>query len=638
MPPEEGNLRAGLLEFFQTVTEKGMIEGHIYQFSDPAVVDVLEKLLREKNIKLHLTTELEYHRQPKVYVVYSDLLKKGLNESEIAEEFFLKYFDEEFFHPGLTRAILEKKGFVFKDKQGRFTEMYEVYKRALEKVNQKMVDEDWGYQKKSQIHNADRLEYIDAFYRLKRFKNVEIYPDFDAEGKDDSGNLAHSKYFIVDRKRVWVGSYNITTRCAVRNPNQALWIESSPVAELFVADFLQMFDGKKFQNRKTTVSPEFPRMIDLGNDEKVEIYFSPADDIEWRLGELIADSKKTISFSAYVFSHESLANLMINKTLAKNELPVGLRKRNDKAEREKTPVSILESNPISLTGIYNGMQLSISTFDLMRAHHIPVKLSTFDGEMHNKLVVIDGGLKEGVVFTGSYNLSDSSIDNDESVVIVHSQELSRAYQDYFNKLYSYSRPRWNDDVSHYPQGGFLKRVPLAITELMYNPKLDSIGSPQHIAEFVELYNYGEEPLDLVGCKICTLNVDEQDFNKLVCNELLPVGRPSQLAPNKFAIIIDKDLDQLRGSYFDEITKGSLVFTTHEESANIGNGLTENAKVYLFHRDGYTLLDQFLIPQTGTPGQSLERVKKPTWNDELKFDQEEWKLNTQQSHSAGKEAW
>ena len=638
MPPEEGNLRDGLLDFFRTVTEDGIIEGHIYQFSDPDVVTVLEKLLREKNVTLHLTTELDYHRDPSIYVVYADLLKKDLSDSDITEEFFLTYFDEHLFHPGLVKAILEKKGLAFKHKNGAHTELYAVYKGALEKVNKKIEDENWPFQKQSRIHAADRLEYIDAFHRLKRFKNVEIYPDFDTEKGGDAGNLSHNKYFIVDRKRVWVGSYNITTRCAVRNPNQALWIESSAVAEYFALDFLQMFDEKKFQNRKTTVSPDFPRIIDLGNNEKVEIYFSPADDIEWRLGQLIADSKKTISFSSYVFSHESLANLMINKVLAKNTLAVGVRKRNDKGEREKTSVSILESNPVSLMGIYNGMQLSKSTFELMREHHIPVKLSAFEGEMHNKLVIIDGGLKEGVVFTGSYNLSDSSIDNDESVVIVHSETISQVYQEYFNKLYSYSRPRFGDDISQYPAEGFLKRVRLAITELMYNPKLDSIASPQHIGEFVELYNYGESTLDLVGYKICTLNVEEQDFNKLVCNELVPVGETSRLLPNKFAIIIDKDLNRLQGSYFDEITKGSVIFTTHAESANIGNGLTSNAKVYLFHRDNYTLLDHFLTPQDSEVGQSIERSKKPTWAEELRFVPEEWRLNSDKSHSAGKESW
>ncbi len=630
MPPDAGNLRSGFVEFLKTVEKEGVIEGAIYQFSDPIVLGALLNLLRKQKIKLHLVTERDYFRDPNIYTTYNEVLLSKLKDEDVTIEYFLKYFDQALFHPTLTRAILERKGHVFRTKEGQNTKLFEVFQGARKIVVEKMDAEEWNSVRKELVNEVHHLEYIHAFYLLQKY-GAKVVPD------SNPGVLSHNKYFIVDKKRVWVGSYNLTTRCALRNPNQAVWIESPVAAEVFRKDFLQMFEENKFQKSKKRVSEDFPRIVELEGGDKIEIYFSPVDDVEWRIAELLSKAQNSIFFSAFSFSKVDLANLMINKFRGKNTMPAFIRKTVDNGDRKKHEFLIEEGNPVSVKGVYNNLALVDSTFDLLVESKIPVKISSFEGENHNKLIVIDGGSEEGVVITGSYNFSDSSIDNDESTVIIHSAPIAKEYQAYLDQVYLYSRPSYTADRAVYPPDGFLKRETIAMTELMYNPS-STLTNSQDVGEFVELYNYGDKAVDLKGFKICTLSEEEKELKKLVCDELVGFLQNTILWPQTFAMIIDRNLATLQGDYFNKITKGSLVLTTYPESVSLGNGLKENVNVYLFERDAYTLLDLYLGPKKTDPGQSIERKSKPKWQEEVSFEPQEWRLNPDETHSAGQASW
>ena len=63
---------------------------------------------------------------------------------------------------------------------------------------------------------------------------------------------------------------------------------------------------------------------------------------------------------------------------------------------------------------------------------VPVKLDTFSGLLHNKLIIIDRGGPDPRVITGSYNLTASAEeDNDENIVIIHSGALADEYYTIF---------------------------------------------------------------------------------------------------------------------------------------------------------------------------------------------------------------
>ncbi|GIX07762.1 MAG: hypothetical protein KatS3mg115_2165 [Candidatus Poribacteria bacterium] len=75
------------------------------------------------------------------------------------------------------------------------------------------------------------------------------------------------------------------------------------------------------------------------------------------------------------------------------------------------------------------------------------------------------------------------------------------------------------------------RAQVRITEVMANPTAAQGG--QKGGEFVELFNLGEEPVDLAGWKIA--DRDAEDL-------LLPFfeGDPTVLAPQAFAVVLDPD--------------------------------------------------------------------------------------------------
>lgn len=625
-PPLEGNLRGGLLEFLNSVSYEGQIKAAIYQFSDPIIVERLLSLIKNKKIQLQMVTDRDYHRYPEAYATIHQLYTEKLEEKDLTEEYVLFYFDKALFHPDLVKDILLERGL-------------NVSKVVLKNARTTVLEKtkEWTASQKFHITKSYHLEYLKAFYELKK-AGVQIVADVGLP-------LSHNKYFIVDKKRVWVGSYNITERCAKKNANQAVWVEDEKVAEFFIHDFNQMFFEKKFQKNKKRVSDEFPRVIDLGGGERIEIYFSPQDDIEWRLAELLDSAKKSIFFNTYVFTHESMGNLLINKFLGEEKLPMKFRKRvEENTDRKKIDFHLTESFKTPVYGVYNNLSLDDSHFLKLREYQLPVKICAYEGEHHNKLMVIDGDTQAGYVITGSYNFSDSSVDNDEVLIVIYSPEIARKYQSYVKENYRNAHPQYGDEEG-YPAWGRLSRIPLAITEIMYNPKLKTIEkrSPQDIGEFVEVYNYGEEAQDLTGIKICTLQQDKPSLNERRCDELTtPLAEPL-LAPHEFAIIIDRDLFDMKGAYADyykEITKNaSLVLTTHEGRVSLGDGLKNNVHVYLMHRDTYTVLDKYLGSQQTKPGQSVERIKKPVWGgDEIHFDLKEWRLNPQSSHSAGHPSW
>src|SRR5262245_13734373 len=70
-----------------------------------------------------------------------------------------------------------------------------------------------------------------AARRVLEKSKVKVSKDTKASG------LMHNKFFVVDRKRVWTGSTNMTETCLLYNPNSAVWVENARVAQKFYVEF-----------------------------------------------------------------------------------------------------------------------------------------------------------------------------------------------------------------------------------------------------------------------------------------------------------------------------------------------------------------------------------------------------------------
>jgi hypothetical protein len=127
---------------------------------------------------------------------------------------------------------------------------------------------------------------------------------------------------------------------------------------------------------------------------------------------------------------------------------------------------------------------------------------------------------------------------------------------------------------------------LWISEVMSNPLDEGTG------EFIELYNYGTDIIDLWGYIL--YDGDAWDF-------LREFNSGSTLVyPGEYAVIVDL---QFAGQY--TIPSGTTVVTVDDGA--IGSGLATNDPVYLYEWDGYSVIDGYSFPFNAGNGTSVERT-------------------------------
>ncbi len=225
---------------------------------------------------------------------------------------------------------------------------------------------------------------------------------------DDSGNegLMHHKFFVIDGRYVWTGSYNPTYRGAYKNNNNVVWIDSPPLATNFTQEFRELFVLSEY-DRSSDPNVPFPR-IRLNDGTKITTYFAPENDTISPLLKEIKAAEESIHFMAFSFTHDKLG----------------------KAMQEQF------DSGISVDGIFDANQKKsnkgYSEYDSMDKAGLSVRLDNEPGAMHHKVIIIDGE----TVITGSYNFSkNAETRNSENLLIIKgNKEIARAYLDEFNRL------------------------------------------------------------------------------------------------------------------------------------------------------------------------------------------------------------
>lgn len=138
----------------------------------------------------------------------------------------------------------------------------------------------------------------------------------------------------------------------------------------------------------------------------VQVLFSPWQDAQAALVELIRSARHSIRIQAYVFTSRALARALLD------------------AHRRGIDVELLT----------DGEQLgrmSNSQIPLLAAAGIPVGVEVRYAAAHNKILIVDGDSDEPVVATGSFNFTYSAqAHNAENVLILRGDRaLARRYVD-----------------------------------------------------------------------------------------------------------------------------------------------------------------------------------------------------------------
>lgn len=242
-----------------------------------------------------------------------------------------------------------------------------------------------------------------AFFQQLEAAGISVYPS------NYVSYLQHNKFMVVDGETTWTGSTNWTDTGLTANMNNALLLRSPHIARAYQIEFDEMVVEGKFATAKTDNTPHTFRF----SDATVEIYFSPSDEVEAMLVDVISATQETMHFSMFFWTSDRLGDLAVTKAV---------------------------TDGVTIAGVWDalGARNSSSEDEKLCGAGIPVKIELAGGKAHNKLAVLDWNGVTPVVVTGSYNWTASGTEsNDENIVIV-SGNTAIAQRYYEEVMYVYN--------------------------------------------------------------------------------------------------------------------------------------------------------------------------------------------------------
>ncbi|HUW49994.1 MAG TPA: phospholipase D family protein [Sulfuricella sp.] len=136
----------------------------------------------------------------------------------------------------------------------------------------------------------------------------------------------------------------------------------------------------------------------------IQVAFTPDEDANTLILQAIYDARKQILVQAYSFTSKSIAGALINARRRGVEVQLI-------ADAEQTQQ--MEHNQVSTVA----------------ALGVQVFIDSQHSSAHNKVMIIDAGMSNAVVITGSFNFSHAAqYKNAENLLLFrHNQELTAAY-------------------------------------------------------------------------------------------------------------------------------------------------------------------------------------------------------------------
>ena len=145
---------------------------------------------------------------------------------------------------------------------------------------------------------------------------------------------------------------------------------------------------------------------------KIEVAFTPGDDISGLIAARIARSRTSVQVQAYLFTDRRLANAL----LAARKRGVAVEIVGDAAQQEAGGLPWL------------------AALERAGAH---VYLDSSHAASHNKILIVDGASPSATVITGSYNFTQAAQSrNAENVVVISG---NRGVTDRFVSHFEYHR-------------------------------------------------------------------------------------------------------------------------------------------------------------------------------------------------------
>jgi phosphatidylserine/phosphatidylglycerophosphate/cardiolipin synthase-like enzyme len=253
----------------------------------------------------------------------------------------------------------------------------------------------------------------------------------------NSEGIMHDKFLVIDAGSVensWVvtGSTNYTTGNLGWDFNNVICIQDQSLAKSFTLEFEEMWgstsadfdvENALFGSMKTDNTPH---KFVLDNIE-AELYFSPSDNTEAKIGEALLDAENEIAFAVMAFTSNSLGSAIASQHNA----------------------------GLDVQGIIDYVEFNGSEFDYLLGQGVDViDYQNEDGTqwpdgpvLHHKYAIADyaAGSANPVTITGSHNWTASANGiNDENTLLIYDHEIANWYYQEFTK-------RYDDLVSSLPE-------------------------------------------------------------------------------------------------------------------------------------------------------------------------------------------
>lgn len=225
---------------------------------------------------------------------------------------------------------------------------------------------------------------------------------------DERDHLMHHKFMVIDRTMVWTGSMNFTFSGARLENNSGILFESEELAADMLVEFEEMFLDDRFGQLSQRNTPFDLIQID---GRVVEVLYAPEDLVTQRLVQIVRGAQDSVRVLAFILTSDPIAESLAERSQA--GIPVHV---------------VLEAGNADAPG---------SDYLGLLANGVDVRLDSNPYNMHHKVLIVD----DRIVALGSFNYTRSAQEsNDESLLVIHSPELVRAYRDEFERVYGRALP------------------------------------------------------------------------------------------------------------------------------------------------------------------------------------------------------
>ncbi|MBM5788735.1 MAG: phosphatidylserine/phosphatidylglycerophosphate/cardiolipin synthase family protein [Cyanobacteria bacterium M_DeepCast_200m_mx_001] len=288
---------------------------------------------------------------------------------------------------------------------------------------------------------AKEREQGDAVALLQR-GGVPLLDDT-ADGSRGSA-LMHSKFVVADRRVVVTGSANFTPSCIHGDPddrrtrgnvNHLLRFDSSPLAELFAAEFQRMWGdgpGGASDSRFGLAKGSGAATTVLVGATPVTVLFAPhrRQDPNGGLrliGNALASAERRVDLALFVFSAQTLTQVIAE--LQRRGVP--LRLLADPGFASRSFSEVLDLLGVALADRH--CKLEAGNQPLTHAGEgVGIPRLPGGDKLHHKFAVIDNR----TVITGSFNWSPSAAhQNDEVLLVIESPLLAAHFTREMDRLW-----------------------------------------------------------------------------------------------------------------------------------------------------------------------------------------------------------